>query len=277
MDILLSWVGSRDPAWQNPRTNRMEAGPILSLLKNRRFDAIYLLLNLYSPMDDFRSRATGVLRNCERHFPHLKVKQKPVDLVSVTDYREIFRVVNDVSQGIVSEEGREGKEYFVYLSPGTPQMQTVWVLLVQSGLLPARMIEATPPDLLEPEAPRWREVELSIPDFPQVVNPGETARVIGILQARNDNLAAENRRLKSDLELLRAGAPARVDEELSGGFRLREYLLAQERALYLRATEQASGNGAKAARLLGIKPATYRARAETLGIRPRRPRQLGQA
>lgn len=270
MDILLTWVGARDPGWHNPRTKQLEPGPILSLLKSRRFDALYLLLNLYSPVDDFRQRATAVLRNCQRHFPAIRVKQKPVDLVSVTDYREIFRVTNDVAQEILDEEGRKGRNYFVYLSPGTPQMQTVWILLVQSGLLPARMIEATPPDLLEPGAPRWREVDLSIRDFPQVVTPGETARLVSVLQAQNDNLTAENRRLRAEVGLLKMGGHLPMGGVIGEGFRLRDYLMAQERALYVRALEQGKGNAAEAARLLGIDPAAFRARAVTLGIRQRR-------
>ncbi len=270
MDVLLTWVGARDPAWQNPRTGRLEPGPILSLLRSRRFDVVYLLLNLFSPVDDFRRRATAVLRNCERHFPSVRVSQKPVDLVSVTNYREIFHLTSDVVQGILDEEGRDGRRYFVYLSPGTPQMQTVWVLLVQSGLLPAQMIEATPPDLLEPGAPTWREVDLSIQDFPQVVNPGETVRLMSVLQAQNDNLLAENRRLRAEVELLRTGGALLSEGGIGEGFRLREYLMAQERVFYVRALEQCKGNASEAARLLGIEPAALRARAVTMGIRRRR-------
>jgi len=271
MDVLLTWVGSRDPLWVNPRTGEREPGPILSLLKVRPFDAVYLLLN-FSRVEDFPRRATAVLRACELHFPSMKMKQKPVELISVTDYREIFRVTNHVCQKILEEEGREGREYWVYLSPGTPQMQTVWVLLVQSGLLPARMIQTTPPDLLAPGAPPWRQVDLSLPDFPQVVNAGETPRLVGVLQAQNENLQAANRRLEADLGSLRAGAMAPMDQEIPAGFRLRDYLLAQERALYVRALEQSHGNAADAARLLGVEPAALRARAATLGVRPRRRR-----
>ncbi len=270
MDVLLTWVGARDPAWHNPRTKQLEPGPILSLLQSRRFDVVYLLINLDSRVDDFRQRATGVLRNCQRHLPSVRVVQKPADLVSVTDYREIFHATNNICQEIIEGEGRDGRECFVYLSPGTPQMQTVWVLLVQSGLLPARMVEATPPDLVAPGAPCWREVDLLIPDFPQVVNPGETALLVSILQAQNENLLAENRRLRAEVELARARVQITGETGIPGGFRLRDYLLAQEKALCSLALEQAGGNGAKAARLLGIEPAAFRARAATLGIRSRR-------
>jgi hypothetical protein len=272
MDVLLTWVGSRDPLWDNPRTRQQEAGPILSLLGSRRFDAVYLLLNLHSNSDDFRLRATAVLRACQRLFPAVRVKQKQVDLVSVTDYREIYLVTLRACQEILQEEGRADRSYYVYLSPGTPQMQTVWVLLVQSGLLPARMIQATPPDLTPPGLPTWKEIDLSMPDFPQVVNPGETASLVALLQAQNENLMAENRRMSAENELLRSRVEASA-EVFTERFNLPEYLRSQERAFFALALERARGNASEAARLLGIEPPAFRARAAGLGVRSRSPRR----
>ena len=270
MDILLTWVGTRDPAWQNPRTGRFEAGPILSLLQHRAFDLVYLLFTPASPVADFRRQATKVLRLCRRHLPHVDVRQKPVDLLFPTDYREVFRLTNDVCQEILAEHGQDGRQYFVYLSPGTPQMQVAWILLVQAGLFPARMIESRSPELLAPGAPYWREVDLSLQDFPQVTTPGETARLLSVLRAQNDNLLAENRRLRAAVEVLEAGPKAPSGGSIPAGFQLRHYLVAKERAWYVRAIDQVGGSAAGAARLLGIDPAAFRARAASLGIRPRR-------
>ena len=242
MDILLSWVGSRDPHWDNQRTGKREPGPVLSLLKARRFDVAYLLLNL-DRRGEFPERATQVQRICATQFPDLMVRQRPLELVSVTDYREVFRVTNDACQRIVHQE-RDGPEFFVYLSPGTPQMQTVWILLVQSGLLKARLLDATPPDLVAPGSLLWREVDLSLQDFPQIVNPGETTRLVGILQAQVDNLSAENRRLRAELDRATAGGSLLTHGPIAEAFDLRHYLLAQERLLYVRALDQARGVGA---------------------------------
>lgn len=270
MDILLTWVGSCDPHWDNPRTKKREPGPIISLLTGRHFDVVYLLLNL-DRRGEFPERATQLQRSCATQFPDTILRQQPVDLVSVTDYREVFRVTNDVCQQIVHQE-QDDPKFFVYLSPGTPQMQTVWILLVQPGLLQARLLDATPPDLVPPGTRHWREVELSLQDFPQIVNPGETSRLVGILQAQVDNLAAENRRLRTELDLVTAGGSSLTHGPIAEAFDLRHYLLAQERLLYVRALDQASGVGSDAARLLGIEPAAFRARAHTLGIKQREPR-----
>lgn len=268
-DTLLTWVGSRDPTWWNPRTGSDELGPILSLLESRRFSTMYLFFNIGGHSEEFTQRANATLRACQRLTPEMKVVHRPVTLMSVVDYREIFRVMNHECQRVLDLEGVRRRALYVYLSPGTPQMQTVWILLVQSGLLPARMIDAVPRDLLPPGTPNWREVDLSIPNFPQIVSPEEAERVVGILQSQVDNLTSENNRLRAEIELATVGQV--VDEVQPGeGFNLRQHLIAHERVIYARALERSGGNAAKAARLIGVDPAAFRARAATLGIRKRR-------
>jgi hypothetical protein len=241
------------------------------LLEQREFDAVYLFINVFSEYDDFRKRATEVLRVCQRDRPRMRVSQKPLDIISVTDHRELYRAMNDTCQEILREEGAAGKRYYVLLSPGTPQMATVWVLLVQSGLLPAKMLITTPPDLLpRGETIRWKEVDLSLPDFPQVVTPGETQRLLGILEAQNDNLRSENLRLRGELDLLRTGAAQESDLSIPEGFSLQQHIMVQERAYYELALAHVDENAAAAARLLGLQPHTFRAGAERLGLRSRR-------
>lgn len=274
MDVLLTWVGSRDPYWDNTRTGKKnDPGPILSLLKQRRFGVVYLLFNLDSAPDDFRRRATMLQRYVGQYWPTTVVKQRPVELRSVIDHREIFRVTNHECQAILREQ--PGAQLHVLLSPGTPAMHTVWVLLVQSGLLPATMLQTTAEDQLKGRIQVWESVDLSIPDFPQVVNPGETARVLGILEAQNENLTTENRWLKAELRLRRAGGESAANGAIAAGFKLRDYLTAHEAKMYTQALEQAKGNGAEAAKLLGIEPHTFRAGAERLGVRTRRRSKRG--
>lgn len=271
MDILLTWVGARDPFRE--RTGNTP-GPILSLLAAKRFDAMYLLCN---PREDvkpsFYARATEVTRYCQLHFHHITVRQKPIDLVSVTDHREIFHATNQICQQIIEEEGSENRRFFIFLSPGTPQMQTVWVLLVRSGLLDATMLEATPPELVSPGGQIWREVDLSFTDLPTIVSPGKLARELASIQAQNENLSASNRRLTAEIGLLQTGAASLTDSDIPENFSLPKFLDAQEYAHYEKATRQARGHATEAARLLGIAAPTFRARAQTLGVRTRKRRQ----
>jgi sigma54-dependent transcription regulator len=224
-EILLTWVGSRDPGWINPRTGQLEFGPVLSLLASRTFAVVYLLFNLETrTSDDFRKRANEVLRIAQKQLPEVEVKHRPVDVISVTDYRELYRLVNRETQDIVRGEGPEA-QFYAFLSPGTPQMQTVWVLLVQSALLPAKMIETTPRDLLQPGEPLWREVDLSLTPLPQVVTPDERERELGVLEAQRDNLLAENRRLLAEIEIARNGSIGDLGSLRDSPFSLRQHLL----------------------------------------------------
>jgi hypothetical protein len=269
-EILLTWVGSRDPGWINPRTGQLEFGPVLSLLASRTFAVVYLLFNLETrTSDDFRKRANEVLRIAQKQLPEVEVKHRPVDVISVTDYRELYRLVNRETQDIVRGEGPEA-QFSAFLSPGTPQMQTVWVLLVQSALLPAKMIETTPRDLLQPGEPLWREVDLSLTPLPQVVTPDERERELGVLEAQRDNLLAENRRLLAEIEIARNGSIGDLGSLRDSPFSLRQHLLNQERAYFELALATAGGRAAEAARLLRVEPAAFRARAAVLGVRKRR-------
>jgi DNA-binding NtrC family response regulator len=150
-------------------------------------------------------------------------------------------------------------------------MQTVWVLLVQSGLLPARMIATVAPQFQPPNTPVWREVDLSLHDFPQVVSPDDLTQRLGVLQAQNENLAAQVQRLEAELAVARSGAGTDGTSELSvpPEFSLRRHLEDIERTYLLQALDQTGQNAAAAARLLGLDPAALRARAHTLGVRPR--------
>jgi hypothetical protein len=119
LDVLLTWVGLRDPGWDNPRTRgqrparQQEPGPILALLRERKrlgqpFDRIYLLVNVPARTDDLAARATAVKRLAEQHFGPIDVRHKPVDLVAVADYREVYRATNDICQRLLKELNDEG-------------------------------------------------------------------------------------------------------------------------------------------------------------------------
>jgi len=116
-----------------------------------------------------------------------------------------------------------------------------------------------------------REVDLSLPNFPQVVSPGETAGQLGILEARLKTLNLEKLELQAQLKESQAGVSP-TDSTIPPGFSLPEHLRAEEAANYARALAQTEGRATEAAQLLGVEPHTLRARSATLGLRPRRAR-----
>lgn len=100
-------------------------------------------------------------------------------------------------------------------------------------------------------------------------SPEANRRALGVLQAQIDTLKAENAALKA--------APYQPSSEpivlpLEGPS-LADVLADIEYSYYARAFEQAGGNCAEAARLLGLNPAAYRKRAVQLGLYERRPRR----
>lgn len=271
-EILVTWVGSRDPSWRDA-DGRAQDGPILSLLATRAFDTVYLLCTIGDPGNRFAHRAAAVLRAIGRRLPRVSVRQYPVALVDVSDYREVYRATNDACQHILRAEGAVDRRYSVFLSPGTPQMQTVWVLLVQSGLLPATMIAAPAPQFARAGEPSAHVVDLSLETFPQVVDPGTYRRKIGVLEAQVANLHLENARLAHELRTATLGTDEGMSPGIPEGFQVRTHLAEHETYLYRLALDRAGGKSAAAARLLGISPHAFRKRAAELSVRPRRARR----
>jgi hypothetical protein len=234
MDILLTWVGSRDPVWGHGPRSDVQPGPILSLFNHRLFDKVYLFFTPGPPTDGmtFTERANQLFKVCKTRWPTVDVQRRPIDLVTATDYEEIFRVMHATCRAILKQDAVSlGTDltYHVYLSPGTPQMQTVWVLLVQSGLLPARMIEMIGPTWRRKGVPALREVHLDLHAFPRILSPGELEERVGVLERQNENLRAENIELRAQIELELPGAQPASSESVPS---LDAHMAGQERALY---------------------------------------------
>lgn len=86
-----------------------------------------------------------------------------VDLDDPSDHEALFRGL----EPLVAE--LRGQRVDVLLSAGTPQAQTIWVLLVQSGLLDGRMLQVIPPRFVpDPHPEPVRVVDLAIDGFPEV-------------------------------------------------------------------------------------------------------------
>ena len=62
----------------------------------------------------------------------------------------------------------EGNEYIVQVSPGTPAMHAVWLLMVKSEILKATLVETTPPTFLKDGEAPVRQIDLDIPELPTV-------------------------------------------------------------------------------------------------------------
>lgn len=253
--VLLSFVGSRDPFVPTEKGRR--PGPILTLLGERSFDFLYLLFNLGAPWND---RAAQTLNACQATGRVQKVEYQPTELLDVTDHAELFRVMNHTCQGILRSHQDPNTHFFIATASGTPAMQTVWVLLTQSGLFPATLLVTTPPQFARLGEPLVREVDLELDDFPHIQSPEEAKRQLSILGHQIETLKTRNAALEAQSGS--SCALALPDD----GLDLKAALYNQETAFFRLALEKAMGNAAEAARLLKLQPHTFRKRAQALGI-----------
>lgn len=130
--ILFSFVGNHDPLVV-PHDGA-DPGPVLSILCERTFDRVVLL----TTGGDYVERA-----NVIRSVAQLRLRSAPtftlidVQVNSVVDYEELYQVMTTAIQRAEATLEVDAQR-FVLLDPGTPQMQTVWVLLVNAGVIQAR-------------------------------------------------------------------------------------------------------------------------------------------
>jgi DNA-binding NtrC family response regulator len=136
MNVLLTFLGNRDP---HP-DGETENGPVLSLLEDRSFDEVVLICSSEAYIERANRLAEEAAGLTGGIHPIL------MELASVVDYEEIYRRLGETLRKAVRPKFEHTMpDYFVLLDPGTPQMQTSWFLMVQSGELSARLLQGIPP------------------------------------------------------------------------------------------------------------------------------------
>ncbi len=158
MQILLTFTGFHDPYSKGLIAEEDQPGPILSLLRVRNFDAIYLLTT-----PNTEANTAGTLRALDAH---PAVQRIDVPLNDPTDYAAILGHLRAITQEIVDRH--PGAEYFISVASGTPQMHACWVLLAASGEFAARILHVRPPRFVTAQAPQVSEVDVTGSHFPLV-------------------------------------------------------------------------------------------------------------
>lgn len=129
--VLLAWLGQADLDCSTGK--KKGPGPTASVVAARSFDALVLLSNYKSG----ESRAYVKWLE-ERGAP--PVHLRPEDLGDPTDYSDIHNAVVRAID-FVSKEFGTGANLAIHISPGTPAMQSVWVLLAKTRY-PAELIQS---------------------------------------------------------------------------------------------------------------------------------------
>jgi two-component system response regulator AtoC len=166
---LLTWsdagtVGPK-PAHHAPRP-KADRGPILRLLDQpeSRYDAAWVLT---IPAGEAPTRALAEeigAGGASRAAPSARV----IDVADPSDYASLFRALGPVAADARRAFPAPSWSIDVLLSAGTPQAQTLWVILVQAGILDARMVQVIPAVFVGPDRPPIRHVRLDIDGFPEI-------------------------------------------------------------------------------------------------------------
>ncbi len=93
-----------------------------------------------------------------------RVELRSLALYDPSDHEKLFHALTPLVAEIPADA-----EVTTLLSAGTPQAQTLWLILVKSGLLRARMLQVIPPAFVpDPHPHAIREVTLDIEGFPEI-------------------------------------------------------------------------------------------------------------
>ena len=170
-DFLICFVGRRDPRPSFGITGpagEPEEGPVLSLLQHRPFAQVFLICN----SGDMFERATQIKLECDEDPELPKVNLVPVEISDIIDHSGIYRSLLQVTSSLEDQHRHRHPRWSVLLDPGTPQMQTAWILLVKSGAFDAALLQGIPPRFND-GVYACREVDLSDEALPVLAAAGE--------------------------------------------------------------------------------------------------------
>lgn len=130
--VLLAWLGRTDLEASEGKL-REQLGPIAEAVESRQYQRIELL------SDWPKSRAKGFVRWLRKR-SKAPVTIHNATLSSPTAYAEIYRAASALAETIAEKE--QDAAFTFHLSPGTPAMAAMWILLAK-GRFPAKLIQSS--------------------------------------------------------------------------------------------------------------------------------------
>ena len=237
MKILLTFIGNHDPFVGKEK----EKGPILSILEKRKFDKLYLLFN----NDKYWDALFEMEKYCNRNFPQMKVEFREAKSLNPIDYNLVYPAMYQTVKRILKEN--QNAHYTISLTSGTPTMHACWMFLVQGKVINAKLIQISKETGIS-------EVTFRLDDFPAIQQADE-------IKVELTKLSRENEQLKKSINL---------ENSLKNGFYIPDEGINIDKeiipAYYKGALNKTNGNAAKAAKLLGLKPHTFRKRLKALNL-----------
>jgi hypothetical protein len=235
LKILISFLGNHDPF----ADGKEKPGPILSILKKRRFDKLYLLFN----NDRYWDALSKTQKYCNQHYPNMNVEYRQAKSLSPIDYNLVYPAMYQVVQKI--KKDNPDAKFTISVTSGTPTMHACWLFLVQGKVIDANLIQTS-------REAGIQDISFKLDDFPMIEQTDE-------IKAKLTQLGRENEQLRNSIG---------IDASITNGFYIPELGIDIDKeivpAYYKGALKKANGNATKAAELLGLKPHTFRKRLKSL-------------
>ena len=179
LNVLLTFVGYADlRALENGESS---GSSILTILNERAFDKIYLFHN----STEFLQIASKVLMYCRDKYPKIEVNYTDIDVKSPIDHNLVYPAMFSALEEIKVAES--GANFTISITSGTPTMHACWLLLKQSGVIDAELIQTSKKNGIE-------KVLFHLDDFPKLNAPDE-------IKVKMTKLSRENRQLKEEIFL----------------------------------------------------------------------------
>jgi hypothetical protein len=131
--ILISWIGMTDLK-ASKRVEGVGIGPIAQAVTNRFFDEVVLISN-YSEIEN------NAYINWLKTKTSVEIEHYHEQLTDPTNYEQIYFIDIKVVTDVLSRSSSDVKLTF-HISPGTPAMQTIWIILAKTRF-EAELIESS--------------------------------------------------------------------------------------------------------------------------------------
>lgn len=134
--VLLCWIGATD--LHASQGDNVGEGPIAQAVEKLGFDKVFLISNYLKPEDRVRVAAYVEWAKERSSTPYQLYEE---ELSRPTHFGEIYEAAVRVCTAALGEQ-RDQVELTFHLSPGTPAMAAVWILLAKTRF-PAELIESS--------------------------------------------------------------------------------------------------------------------------------------
>ena len=132
--ILLYWLGRTDLCAVS-EADEVGIGPIAQALATGRFARLELLC-------DYPAEEATRYLDWLRARTDIEIIPHPVTLPGPTDFDAIYRHARALAQQVIAQQGVDAARLTFHLSPGTPAMAAVWIILAKTRF-PAELIESS--------------------------------------------------------------------------------------------------------------------------------------